>query len=67
MFIGYTAVGFALKRLAPRAPFCVLLVAVNWADILWTLFLLLGWEGRSDCPGRHQMGTMQSLRLSLVL
>ena len=51
MFIGHTAVGFALKRLAPRAPLGVLLVAVNWADILWTLFLLLGWEHARIVPG----------------
>lgn len=44
MFIGHFGVGFGLKRLAPRAPLAALMAAVAWADILWTVFLLLGWE-----------------------
>ena len=51
MFIGHTAVGFALKRMAPRSSLGVLLIAVNWADILWTVFLLLGWEHARIVPG----------------
>jgi membrane-bound metal-dependent hydrolase YbcI (DUF457 family) len=44
MFIGHFAVGFAAKRFAPRAPLWALLAAPLWADILWPVFLLLGWE-----------------------
>ena len=44
MFIGHFGVAFGLKRLAPRAPLAALMAAVAWADILWTAFLLLGWE-----------------------
>jgi membrane-bound metal-dependent hydrolase YbcI (DUF457 family) len=44
MFIGHFGVGFALKRLAPRAPLAALIAAALWADILWPIFLLLGWE-----------------------
>jgi membrane-bound metal-dependent hydrolase YbcI (DUF457 family) len=44
MFIGHFGVGFGLKRMAPRAPLAALMAAVAWADILWTAFLLLGWE-----------------------
>lgn len=51
MFIGHTAVGFALKRMAPRASLGLLLAAVNWADILWTVFLLLGLEHARIAPG----------------
>lgn len=44
MFIGHFGVGFALKRLAPRASLAALVGATVWADILWTVFLTLGWE-----------------------
>lgn len=44
MFIGHFAVGFASKRAAPRASLGALLAAPLLADLLWPLFLLLGWE-----------------------
>jgi len=44
MFIGHFAVGFAAKKFAPRAPLAALVAAPLWADILWPVFLLLGWE-----------------------
>jgi membrane-bound metal-dependent hydrolase YbcI (DUF457 family) len=44
MFIGHFAVGFGLKRMAPRVSLALLIASAVWADILWTGFLLLGWE-----------------------
>jgi hypothetical protein len=44
MFIGHAAVGFASKRWAPSANLGVLLAAPFLADLVWPLFLLLGWE-----------------------
>jgi membrane-bound metal-dependent hydrolase YbcI (DUF457 family) len=44
VFIGHFGVGFGLKRMAPRASLAALMAAAAWADILWTAFLLLGWE-----------------------
>ena len=44
MFIGHFAVGFAAKRIAPRTSLGTLLAAPQVADILFPLFLLLGWE-----------------------
>ena len=44
MFLGHFGVAFGLKRLAPRASMGELVAAAVWADILWTVFLLLGWE-----------------------
>jgi hypothetical protein len=44
MFIGHFGVGFGLKRMAPRVSLALLIMATVWADILWTVFLLLGWE-----------------------
>ncbi|PYX42210.1 MAG: hypothetical protein DMG81_02080, partial [Acidobacteria bacterium] len=51
MFIGHFAVGFASKKFAPRSSLAVLLAAPLFADILWPLFLLLGWEQVRIDPG----------------
>jgi len=51
MFIGHFAVGFAAKRFAPRSSDAVLLAAPQFADILWPVFLLLGWEQVRIDPG----------------
>ena len=44
MFIGHYAVGLASKKLAPRASLGVLVAASILLDLLWPIFLLLGWE-----------------------
>jgi len=51
MFIGHFAVGFASKRFAPRASMAVLLAAPLLSDLLWPIFLLLGWEHVRIDPG----------------
>jgi hypothetical protein len=44
VFLGHFAVGFASKRAAPRASLGALLAAPLLLDLLWPVFLLLGWE-----------------------
>lgn len=44
MFLGHFAVAFASKRVAPRASLAWFIAASELADILWPVFLLLGWE-----------------------
>ena len=44
MFIGHFALGFAAKRIAPRTSLGTLLAAPELADILFPLFVVLGWE-----------------------
>lgn len=44
MFIGHFAVGFASKRFAPRTSLGLLVAAPMFLDLLWPVFLLLGWE-----------------------
>jgi membrane-bound metal-dependent hydrolase YbcI (DUF457 family) len=44
MFIGHYAVGLASKRVAPKASLGVLIAAPQLLDMLWPIFLLLGWE-----------------------
>ena len=51
MFIGHFAVGFAAKRVAPRASLPVLLAAPQFLDILWPIFNLVGLERSHIQPG----------------
>src|SRR5919198_260226 len=51
MFIGHVAVGFASKRVAPRASLGTLMVAPILLDLLWPIFLLLGLEKVRIDPG----------------
>jgi len=44
MFIGHFAVAFAAKRAAPRTSLGVTFAAAQLVDMLWPIFLLLGWE-----------------------
>lgn len=44
MFIGHFAVGFASKRIAPRASLAPLLAAPLFLDLLWPVLLLVGVE-----------------------
>ncbi len=51
MFIGHFAVGFAAKKFAPRTSLALLLAAPLLADVLWPVFVLLGWEQVRIDPG----------------
>lgn len=51
MFIGHFAVGFAAKRVAPRASLATLFAAVQLADILWPIFVAAGLEEVRIKPG----------------
>ncbi len=51
MFLGHAALGFAAKRATPRTNLGWLLTAPYLADLLWPVFLLLGWEHVRIDPG----------------
>ena len=51
MFIGHIAVGFASKRMAPKASLGALMAAPMTLDLLWPLFLVAGWEQVRIDPG----------------
>lgn len=51
MFIGHFAVGFAAKRVAPRASLGTLFLAAQFIDLLWPTLLLLGIERVRIAPG----------------
>jgi len=51
VFIGHFAVGFASKRLAPSTSLGWLIAAPAFVDLLWPVFLLIGWEEVRVEPG----------------
>jgi hypothetical protein len=74
MFIGHFAVGFASKRFAPRTNLALLISAAVFLDILWPIFVLLGWEQMRIDPGNTRFTPLDfvdypwshSLLMSLV-
>jgi hypothetical protein len=51
MFLGHYGVAFALKRAEPKLSLGTLFVAAQLLDLLWGVFLLLGWEHARIIPG----------------
>ena len=51
MFVGHYGVAFAAKRMAPKTSLGTLLAAALFIDLLWPIFLLLGWEKVRIDPG----------------
>ena len=51
MFLGHFAVGLAAKKLTPYTSLGTLVVAVQFLDLLWPVFLLLGLERVTIDPG----------------
>jgi len=74
VFIGHFAVGFGSKRVAPRASLGILMAAPLLLDLLWPIFLLLGWESVRIVPGLtavtpldlHDYPYSHSLAMSIV-
>ena len=58
MFIGHYALALAAKRAAPRASLGMLFAATSLADLLWPVFLLLGWEQAHVVPGPNPFLTL---------
>ena len=58
MFIGHYALGLAAQRAAPRTSLGTLFVAPTLADLLWPVFLLLGWEHSHVVPGPNPFLTL---------
>src|SRR2546429_7987929 len=58
MFIGHYALALAAKRAAPRPSLGTLFAATSLADLLWPVFLLLGWEQAHFVPGPNPFLTL---------
>jgi membrane-bound metal-dependent hydrolase YbcI (DUF457 family) len=54
MFVGHYAVALAAKRAAPRTSLGALIAAAILLDLLWPVFVLMGWErfaiGNAESP-----------------
>jgi hypothetical protein len=61
MFIGHVALALAAKRATPRVSLGMLLLAAQWADVLWPLLLAVGLEQVRIVPGNPEF-----LRLDFV-
>ena len=59
MFIGHFGIAFAAKRVAPRTSLGTAFVAAQLADLLWPIFLLLGWEHVRIAPGGNPFLTLE--------
>lgn len=66
MFIGHIAVGLASKRLAPRVSLGVLMAAPVLLDLLWPVFLLLGWEQVRIDPGNTAFTPLDFVRYPIT-
>ncbi len=51
MFIGHYSVSFAGKAMEKRIPLWLLFLAVQWIDVMWSIFVLLGVEKVRIVPG----------------
>jgi hypothetical protein len=51
MFIGHMAVALAAKRVTPSVSLAMLLLAAQWADVVWPVLVGLGVEHVSIDPG----------------
>ena len=51
MFIGHYGVSYAIKRASPRVPFWILLLAVQFVDLLFMVFIMIGVEKVRLIPG----------------
>ena len=59
MFIGHYAVGLASKQFAPRSSLGALIAAPLLLDLIWPVFLLLGWEHVSIVPNGNPFLRLQ--------
>jgi hypothetical protein len=51
MFLGHIAIGLGAARARPRVPLVTWVVAVQFVDLLWPIFLLAGLEHVRIAPG----------------
>src|ERR1700704_3009879 len=61
MFLGHYGVAFALKRAEPKLSLGTLFVAVQLLDLLWGIFVLLGWEHARIIPDNSPFTRLEFL------
>ena len=55
MFLGHVALGMAAKRPVPRVSLAVLILAAQFADVVWPLLVALGAEQVAIDPGNTRV------------
>jgi hypothetical protein len=63
MLIGHFALGLAAKRLTPQTPLGLLLLAPFLSDLVFPIFVLLGWEQMRVLPEEHGFLTLELVSL----
>jgi hypothetical protein len=58
MFVGHFGVGLGGKRIAPRVSLGTWFLAIQLLDLIWPVFLLLGWENVRITPGYTRMNPL---------
>jgi hypothetical protein len=58
MFVGHFGVGLAGKKASPRISLGTWFMAVQFLDLLWPVFLLLGWEHVRIVPGLMKLNAL---------
>ncbi|HJR17665.1 MAG TPA: hypothetical protein VJ808_12485 [Gemmatimonadales bacterium] len=61
MFLGHYGVAFGLKRAQPKLSLGTLFLAAQLPDLLWGIFLLLGWEHARIVPGKTAITPLEFL------
>src|SRR5258707_8917495 len=51
MFVGHYGPSFAAKALKQSIPLWILFIAVQWVDVMWSVFVLMGIEKVRIVPG----------------
>ena len=51
MFLGHFGLALAAKKVAPQTSLGTTVLATEFADMLWPVFLILGWEQVRVSPG----------------
>jgi len=65
MFIGHIAVALGAKKASPKTSLGTLLLAAQWPDIIWPLFLAFGWEKVEIAPGSTAVSPLDFIRYPL--
>lgn len=66
MLIGHVAVALGAKKASPKTSFGTLLLAAQWPDLVWPLFLMLGWERVRIVPGNTAVSPLDFVSYPLT-
>jgi hypothetical protein len=61
MFLGHYGIAFALKRAEPKLSLGTLFIAAQLLDLLWGIFVLLGWEHARIVSGHTAITPLEFL------